>query len=325
VIALATTGETEDLMTSFRYFCDSHPEFANITMTHINCSDSDFCTTHFLAPIPGLYGLRGSLSKYWRVTDQMDVNAWAKFIRSEFKPATLTPISDIQSQLQSGGSFFRLRTPNLSQTLLRTFQRVANYYQIFGCTFELLFVDISAPILTAFMGPRVTAEKRVRPIELDPFIDSAKFSIFHEFDFQEFLELAKGANIIAWLKTDNSSMNPFLDFEDSDSSYRFGVLNFYANPELRHRFQIAVNETATFIGFSYVFDCAVLTDTLPNESFYADLRTGQNCLPQRFLGGRYPRRTKSPSQAWITALFSFGVLMGISYFVFLKGRKPKKE
>jgi hypothetical protein len=311
LLALFTDSETSNadtLIAQFRNFSTTDPRVLNSTATHINCSNSQFCASLPQFPIPCVQIIRGPFPKYWHRTTDFNPLTWLELLNASIQalPAEIDSAAELHASIANsvhGGTTFHLVTSNRTRTALRLYRTAAQYYGIFGCAFTYSLRATGSSVLAGFRAEGVVIKTKIRPIQIEKFIERNRFSLFHNFDYDEFLIAIKERPIVLLLE---NITNPYLNVSlERFSELNFGTMEIETAPELRRFFG---DEIPLVIGYNGRRDC-LLQNTSISNAFLEDVAKARNCMAASVLGRHV--RMEEPGRGSPALVFPVAVALGV--------------
>ena len=283
-----------------------------VTFTSIDCmNESVFCEKYSIRDTPAAKLIRGDDSLYWRSPD----DDWDKFLEDEVRHVAFE--CDNETFEPRNETHFHLLLRKESRKALEMYIAASDYYKIFGCTFSYSLGGSEVPVLTAFMSHKFNISRRVRPIEIAPFVERARFAMTHSFTPREFIAFSQSQPTVLFIRH-GTERNPLLDIvDDTLGSFRFGEMSHEMCESLLSNTHLAVPRV---LGFNQASDCLITTQDPTGPSFYKDLQRGQNCTARL---RRTQRVKRSASRSGLLVLASMSAFLSVAYFGFIRTSHQK--
>ncbi|OHT16193.1 hypothetical protein TRFO_13346 [Tritrichomonas foetus] len=321
IVALFTNSSNDqNLIDKFQHHSKN---FNNINFTHIDCLKMDFCSTKVeIKVFPSIFLMQGQNFHYWR---EISLDGWKEQIKYDMifnKNSVInlaessTPLSTLIENVKNGGSVFHLDIAKEFQAVFIKFSQLVKYYNIFNTTsIYSIKKDNRFATLTSYYSTNCFTIRRIRPIEIDKFLDENKFSFYHRYFPNELKEVLLYSPF-ALIVTQNRSVlaEPYFAFNSQCHKIKFGMIDFITNKDFIKEFELE-NEKAPFIvGINIFKDCYSIFPIDADDTFYSNILNGQKCNRIGRKYGIYPMKSQSPLSMSTFAL-SFASVFAIFYCI----------
>lgn len=281
--------------------------YDSVEFTEIDCLlERDFCSKYFCGELPSVRLIRGGDPAYWR----SPLGEWSEFLEVEMTPAAVE--QDVIPDGPRNETHFHLLLRPQSRKALQMFIAAADFYKVLGCSFTYSLKGSEVPVLTAIMGRGFNVSTRVRPLEIEPFIEHTRFAASHVFTPLEFIAFSELNPMILFVRNGNEP-NPILPLlTNMDMGLRFGEM---LRADCEDTFPMPVPQ---FIGFNRALNCIVYTDNVSDVVFYRNVLRGQNCSGHL---SRTRANSQSPLRSALLVITSGGAFFAVAYFGFVRTRR----
>lgn len=206
-------------------YSDMVGEASKVVFTNINCKNSSVCDRIKIHSFPTFVLIRGNDPKYWIQTYDRTYMAWNKFLESNINAKSveikkLDLLAEEIAKTDRGSTTFYLSVPENSQEILKAYKRLIPYYHPIGNRF-IYHIGGSNIQISAHKSSKCAITKEISKVdEMKEFIESNKFSSFHNFGYLELQNLIrKNTSVFITVGEDSLDENQVLVLDKLSSEY----------------------------------------------------------------------------------------------------------